>query len=141
MRIFLTLILFGLLPSPSIAQNKDFDAIKNVMDLQEKAWNTGDLKGFMQGYLQSEDLVFIGSKGVNKGWQTTLDNYIKSYPTQEAMGKLTFTLIKVEKSSKNSAWLVGKWELKRTKDTLGGHFLLVWKKIKGKWYIIADHSS
>lgn len=130
-----------LLSAPVLAQNKAEQAIREVMRLQEEAWNKADLQGFMEGYWNSPELLFIGSKGVSKGWQTTLTNYQKSYPNAEAMGKLTFEIIKVELAGKREAWLVGKWSLQRTEDTLKGHFLLVWRKIKGKWYIIADHSS
>lgn len=130
-----------LLPVTLFAQNKAEKAIREVMRLQEDAWNKGDLKGFMEGYWNSAELLFIGSKGVSNGWQTTLENYQKSYPNPEAMGKLTFEILKVELVGKDGAWLVGKWALKREKDTPNGHFLLIWRKIKGKWYIIADHSS
>lgn len=125
----------------TFAQSKDETAIREVMRLQENAWNKGDLEGFMAGYWNSPELMFIGSKGVKKGWQTTLDNYKKSYPSPEAMGKLTFEILKIDITGKDTAWLVGKWSLQRTQDNPNGHFLLVWRKIKGKWLIVADHSS
>ncbi|ANQ51213.1 DUF4440 domain-containing protein [Flammeovirga sp. MY04] len=121
--------------------DKDLEAIKETLSRQEKAWNTGNLDDFMNGYWESDNLLFIGKSGVTNGWQATLDNYKKSYPNTDAMGKLTFTLIKVEKLSKNVALVIGKWHLSRTKGDLQGHFSLTWKKINGKWVIIADHSS
>lgn len=95
----------------------------------------------MQGYWKSDELTFIGSRGVTKGWQKTLDNYKKAYPNQESMGKLTFTVLSMEKISKKSVFVIGKWHLKRKIGNIEGHFSLVWKKIKGKWLIVADHSS
>jgi hypothetical protein len=47
----------------------------------------------------------------------------------------------VETLSRKSAFVIGKWQLKRTSDNVGGHFTLLWKKISGKWLIVADHSS
>jgi ketosteroid isomerase-like protein len=28
-----------------------------------------------------------------------------------------------------------------SEETLGGYFTLTWRKIKGKWLIVADHTS
>ena len=141
MKILYFFLLLCALAGKVYAQTKDEKAIRQVMQLQENAWNKGDLKGFMAGYWNSPDLLFIGSKGITSGWEPTLQNYEKSYPNLAAMGTLTFQIIKVDILSKDSAWVVGKWSLAREKDNPNGHFMLVWRKIKGKWYIIADHSS
>jgi len=110
------------------------------MEAQEKAWNAGDINGFMACYWHSDSLKFIGSKGITYGWQKTLDNYIKAYPTKEAMGILKFTIIEASQLSESSIYVIGKWELKKEKP-VGGHFTLLWKKIEGKWVIVADHTS
>ncbi|MCR5886191.1 hypothetical protein LRS06_00075 [Hymenobacter sp. J193] len=70
--------------------------ILQVLTTQTAAWNRGDVAGFMQGYWPSDSLVFIGQKGLTYGWQSTLDNYRRSYPNAEAMGLLTFTNLRVE---------------------------------------------
>jgi ketosteroid isomerase-like protein len=108
---------------------------------QELAWNRGDLEGFMQGYWHSDSLRFIGSRGLTYGWQQTLDNYKKGYPDTDAMGKLKFTILSVEQLSKRSAYVIGKWHLTRKAGDLEGHYTLLWKKVKGAWVIVADHSS
>jgi ketosteroid isomerase-like protein len=116
-------------------------SILSVMDQQEKAWNKGDLTAFMEGYWKSDSLCFIGSRGLTHGWTQTLENYKKGYPNTDAMGQLKFTIVSVEQLSKKSAYVIGKWQLTRTKGDIGGHYTLLWKKIKGKWVIVADHSS
>jgi ketosteroid isomerase-like protein len=123
------------------AQSGDHQAIRRIMAEQEVAWNKGDLEGFMAGYWKSDSLRFIGSKGLTYGWQKTLTNYQKGYPDPDAMGKLTFTILSVEKLSKRSAYVVGKWYLARKAGDLSGYYTLLWKKIAGKWFIVADHSS
>ncbi len=133
------LLLVAVEKSP--AQNTDSLAIRQIMAAQETAWNTGDLPGFMAGYWRSDSLTFIGSRGLTHGWQATLDNYRKGYPDREAMGRLVFTLLTVEQLSPTSAYVIGKWQLVRTKGDLSGHFTLLWKKIAGVWVIVADHSS
>jgi hypothetical protein len=57
------------------------------------------------------------------------------------MGKLQFTNLSMELIGDSSAYVIGKWELFRTIDTLSGHYSLLWKNRNGKWLIVADHSS
>ncbi|MBA4242004.1 MAG: DUF4440 domain-containing protein [Sphingobacteriaceae bacterium] len=129
-------------------QSKDVNQVLENMKTQEESWNKGDVRGFMNYYWNSDSLKFIGSKGITYGWQKTLDNYIKGYPTKETMGILTFTILEATQLSETSIYVIGKWDLK--KDTSassvsnkpsGGHFTLLWKKINGKWVIVADHTS
>ena len=124
--------------SVSIGQE---DEIRKVMADQEKCWNEGNLECFMEGYWKSDDLVFVGSAGPKYGWQVTLNNYKRSYPTSEAMGTLKFDILKLTSIGKKHYLVIGKWSLKREKDNPQGHFSLLWEKIGGEWKIIADHSS
>ncbi|MCH2198086.1 MAG: nuclear transport factor 2 family protein [Flavobacteriales bacterium] len=127
---------------PSVTTKEDvITSIKATMQAQEEAWNQGDLDAFMDGYWESDSLMFIGSRGLNYGWQTTLDNYKKSYPNPEAMGKLKFTNLYMDLVDENSALVIGQWQLFRTQDTLQGHYSLTWTMKNGEWVIIADHSS
>jgi ketosteroid isomerase-like protein len=120
---------------------QDLADIRAVMAMQEAAWNRGDLPAFMEGYWRSDSLTFVSTRGLTFGWQQTLDGYKKGYPNTEAMGKLRFTILRLEKQSKRSAYMIGKWHLTRTIGDIGGHFMLIWKKIDGKWLIVADHTS
>jgi hypothetical protein len=127
--------------SISFAQSKTEQKIIQVLKTQDAEWNKGNIDGFMQTYWNSDSLMFIGKSGVTYGWKNTLNNYKKGYPDTSAMGKLDFTLIDIKKLSRKYYHVVGKWHLTRTIGNLQGHFTLLLKKIKGKWLIIADHSS
>lgn len=116
------------------------NAILNVLEAQRLAWNKGDLDGFMQGYWRSDELIFIGSSGIKKGWQTTLDNYKKSYPDSAAMGTLFFDVVEVEVNG-DAAFVLGKWKVATENSESSGFFTLYWKKIDGHWKIVIDHSS
>jgi ketosteroid isomerase-like protein len=111
------------------------------MQMQQTAWNNGDIEGFMQGYWKSDSLTFVGKAAPVYGWQTTLDRYKKAYPDKSAMGTLTFTIIKVELLDADNAFMLGAWNLKREKDAPGGYFTLWFRKINGKWKIVVDHTS
>jgi ketosteroid isomerase-like protein len=120
----------------------DLVAIKQIMERQVSDWNRGDKVAFMVGYWESDQLKFIGSKGVVYGYKATLERYNRSYPDQATMGTLKFEYISMEKMGKKIAFVVGKFHLTRPeKGDAEGHFSLLWKKIGGKWVIVADHSS
>jgi ketosteroid isomerase-like protein len=138
--ITLLLLIFTLTNTVS-AQSKDEQAIRSLIEEQRLAWNAGDKEKYMQGYWQSDSLMFIGKSGITYGWQKTLDNYKKGYPDTAAMGKLDFDLLEVKRLSVMYFFVVGKWHLTRSIGNVGGHFTLLFKKVKNKWVIVADHSS
>lgn len=140
-RLLLLTCLVFTLSLKSYAQSSDEVTIRSILDNQTKAWNRGDLEEFMSGYWKNDSLMFIGKNGVTYGWKNTLENYKKGYPDKTAMGELVFDIIKVEKLSDTCYHVVGKWLLKRTIGDVNGHYTLIFKKIKGQWVIVADHSS
>jgi ketosteroid isomerase-like protein len=129
-----------MLPLALTAQT-DEQKIRNILQEQTESWNKGDLRDFMKGYWKNDSLMFIGKSGVTYGWENTLQNYIKGYPDSEQMGKLEFNIIKVEKVSADAYFVVGKWHLIRSVGDLKGHYTLLFRRIKGEWKIVADHSS
>lgn len=116
--------------------------IRTILTTQAAAWNRGDLPAYMEGYWQSDSLLFIGKNGPQHGWQRTLSNYQRSYPDAAAMGQLDFSQLRVSPLSADAAHIVGHWHLARPqKGDLQGWFTLIFRKIDGKWVIVADHSS
>lgn len=123
------------------AQSADEQAIRAVMDKQVFAWNNGDIESFMETYLKSDSIMFIGSKGITYGWDSTLAHYQKSYPDKAAMGKLSFELKELKPLSSEYYFVVGKFNLERASGNLSGHFDLLFRKVNGMWYIVSDHTS
>ena len=135
------LILCVLLSLVSYSQLKEEKEIRNLLATQIDAWNRGNIDEFMIGYWNNDSLMFIGKNGVTYGYTNTLKNYKKSYSDTAQMGKLKFDLLQVKKISADAYFVVGKWFLKRSVGDIGGHYTLLFRKIKGKWVIVADHSS
>jgi ketosteroid isomerase-like protein len=115
--------------------------IRTVMNDQASAWNRGDIDGFMRGYWNSNDLVFVSGANVTRGWQPTLDRYKRTYNSREKMGELTFSDLEIDVVSRNAAVVLGSWSLKRANDTPGGKFTLIFKRFKDGWKIVHDHTS
>src|SRR3954468_21043691 len=118
----LIMILFALVSSfAALAQNKDEQAIREVMNKQVNAWNSGDIDAFMTTYWKNDSLLFVGSKGPIYGWQTTLESYKKSYPDTATMGKLHFEILRIQFLSYNYGFVLGKWHLTRSLGDTGGY--------------------
>ena len=139
MRTILTIML--LIPALLFSQTKDEKAILTILDNQTKAWNEGNLEKFMIGYWENDSLMYIGKKGVTYGYQSTLNSYKTNYAGRDNMGTLTFHILHMKPLGKKHYLVVGKWSLKRTVGDVGGHYTLTFEKQKGKWVVIADHSS
>ncbi len=125
----------------SAQANKDQKEIIDLLNRQTQSWNSGNLDNFMNGYWHSDSLMFVGKSGVTYGYTNTLNNYKKNYSDSAKMGKLFFEILQVKKLSAEYYWVLGKWFLKRSVGDIGGHYTLLFRKIKGQWMIIADHSS
>ena len=117
------------------------DAVNQIMQAQEDAWNRGDLEAFMQGYWRSDSLQFIGTRGINRGWQQTLDGYKKGYPNREAMGTLRFEILQYKSIASDAMLVTGKFFLTRSMGDLSGIFTLLFQVKDGKWVIVYDHTS
>ena len=117
---------------------KDIDEIKQVLAIQQTAWNDGDIDSFMSAYWNSEDLRFISSGRTSKGWQKTLEGYKSTYPDKKTMGKLEFEILDVFEITNGAAALSGSYYLTREIGDASGFFKLIFKKIGGEWLIISD---
>jgi ketosteroid isomerase-like protein len=137
--VFLLIFSFCIHASIS-AQTNDILSIKSLLLRQRDDWNQGNVTKFMKGYWESDSLLFIG-KSISNGYQKTLENYKKEYPDTAAMGHLDFEFVEFRKLSAEYFFVIGKWHLKRSIGDVGGTFTLLFKKIKGKWNIVVDHSS
>ena len=138
-------ILFVLIGSNAYSQqrlkNDDINAVRAILKSQETAWNNADINTFMEGYWQSEKLVFVGSKGPTYGFLNTLERYKASYPNKEAMGTLNFDLLFIEQWDEKTIQVIGKFTLTRENDQPTGFFTLLFRKIDSVWKIVSDHSS
>ena len=132
-------------PGPSGGEftSDDRAAIARVLDDQVEAWNRGDLEGFMEGYWESEDLVFTSGGRVQRGWRTTLDRYRATYGDRaSSMGRLSFTDLEIHALQPDAAWALGRWALARSGNvTTGGIVTLVLRERDGEWKIVHDHTS
>jgi hypothetical protein len=117
----------------------DINAIKKMLSNQQECWNNGDIDGFMQGYWNSEELIFTSlNHKPAYGWKNTLERYRNSYPNKESMGEFKFEILDLKLTSSSTSTVKGKWELIRENDNPNGLFWLAIDKIDANWLIIKD---
>ncbi len=137
----LTFLFSFMLLGPIICAQDAPKTIMQIMENQELCWNAGDLECFMEGYWQSDSLMFVASTKVYYGYDQTLQRYQTTYPDKANMGKLNFEYITLEQVGDQAYFMVGKYHLEREIGDKEGHFTLLWRKINGSWVIVVDHSS
>lgn len=139
MRLLICMLLLCL---PSMAETPA-QAVQQVLEKQQDAWNHHDLDSFMKGYWNSPDLTFFSGAKQASGWQATLERYRKTYQSEgREMGKLEFSDLKIEPLGKDAAFVRGAWHLTLTDGkTPHGLFTLVFRKFPDGWKIIHDHTS
>ncbi len=124
------------------ATRLELDVVKVVL-AQERAWNAGDIAGYVKGYKDSPDTLFIGRQ-VSRGYSQILDDYQRNYPNRSSMGTLTFSELEVHSLSDTFAVCLGKYHVERSKKDGGpadGLFSLVMEKTADGWKIVLDHTT
>ncbi|MGD0403018.1 MAG: DUF4440 domain-containing protein [Candidatus Acidiferrales bacterium] len=122
-------------------QNTAEGEIRAVLEMQTVAWNRGDIDTFMTGYWKSSETEFVGASGITRGWQAVLDRYRRNYSDGKAMGRLTFSSLEVHVTCRDSAFVIGEFQLDREKDRPTGVFTLNFRKFAEGWRIVADHTT
>jgi ketosteroid isomerase-like protein len=144
MNRLLTAVALTLLPIIAIAaarvSAKDLAAIRGVLDEQAGAWNRGDIDGYMAGYAQSDDTMFVGTD-VTRGWTQVRDRYKTKYDSRAKMGTLVFSDLDLRPLGRDDVVVTGAWKLTRDADTPHGRFTLIFHRRAEGWRIVYDHSS
>jgi ketosteroid isomerase-like protein len=119
---------------------KDLAAIRAVLDAQAAAWNGGDIDGYMAGYAQSDETMFVGTD-VTRGWTKVRDRYKAKYDSRAKMGTLVFSDVDLRPLGSDDVVVTGAWKLTRESDTPHGRFTLIFHRRSEGWRIVYDHSS
>lgn len=115
-------------------------AIRQVIADMEAAWNRGDFRGYMAGFL-NPDVVFVSRGKFQRDWQGTLDHYIADYgASPQTRGTLHFCDITVEMLGPDAAQLISRFHLAAKPGQSGINTRLM-RKLAGRWVIALNHVS
>lgn len=116
--------------------------ITTTLNQQVNCWNNGDLKCFMDGYVNSDKTLFISGNKFIHGWQNSYDHYKNKYgDDKQGMGKLQITIDGIETIDNTHAYLYGRWHLVTNGNEYNGVTSLIFQKNSDKWQIVLDHSN
>jgi len=140
-RISLLILGATVFGSAAAAAAEPTAEICEILHAQQRAWNRGDIDGFMSGYARSRSTIFVSEDTVTRGWQTVRNRYKKKYSDREKMGTLTFSDLEIIPLGPSAAIVIGRWQLKRKIDKPHGRFTLVCRHLTEGWRIVHDHTS
>lgn len=133
-----------LLANPAFAATPDAGeeaAIRKVIADMQAAWNRGDFRGYMDGFL-NPGVVFVSKGRFQDGWQGTLDHYVRDYGgAPDKRGQLRFYDIRVEMLAPDAAQLISRYELIRPQAPQYGINTRLMRKVGGRWVIALNHVS
>jgi uncharacterized protein (TIGR02246 family) len=125
----------------SLSADDDRRAILGVIDGMEAAWNRGDFKGYMAGFL-NPDVVFVSRGHIQSDWQGTLDHYVRDYGASDAArGQLHFHDICIQMLAPDAAQLISHYDLAHPDRTEHGVNTRLMRKLEGRWVIALNHVS
>ena len=116
-------------------------AILAVVQKQQEDWNKKNMSGFLEAYWKSDTLRSVTNRGVVYGWDKISSNHKKNNPDTASMGHLDYDVIHVELISETDALVTGKFLFKINKKFRGGYFTFLFRKLKGKWVVVAEQFS
>jgi ketosteroid isomerase-like protein len=139
MRAILFVVIF-LVASASYAGDAEME-IRQLLKVQDEAWNRGDLDGFIAPYDDTNHLVFLSSVEIRSAKELK-ERYEKRYKSGKAdFGKLSFSQLQVEELAPGLARAWGRWAVEQKDKKSEGWFTLILQKKGDQWRIIHDHSS
>lgn len=140
----LLLVVLALSQGVNTSQRvESVEAVRQILEAQQAAWNRHDLAGFMAGYWNSPDLTFFSGALRTAGWQAALDRYKKNYQDAgKEMGKLEFRDLQIESLGDDAAFARGSYNLTMSDGkTPHGLFTLIFRKFPDGWKIVHDHTA
>lgn len=126
--------------APALAAD-EAAAIRQVIADMEAAWNRGDFRGYMDGFL-NPGVVFVSKGRFQDGWHGTLDHYVRDYGgAPEKRGRLRFFDIRIEMLAPDAAQLISRYELVKPDQPQDGINTRLMRKVGGRWVIALNHVS
>ena len=132
--------------APAADSSRVAGEIAAMLHASARAWNAGHLEGFVDDYLESPEMTFIGGSGVVRGREEVRARYESSYWAPGAeRDSLRFEDLEIRPLGERHALALGRYVLHRPPadtTTATGWFTLVLRRgPAGTWKIVHDHSS
>lgn len=117
-------------------------AADSLLDESARAWNAGDLDGFLQWYRRGPETTFMGSRGPTHGWEAIRGRYAARFEPGAERDSLRFEELESRPLAPGLGLATARYVLYEADSvTSTGVFTLILQDTEEGWRIIHDHSS
>lgn len=118
------------------------ERVQDILAAQARAWNRGDLDGFMAPYDRSPETTYIGAPGLVTGFDAIHGRYEPYFTPGAERDSLSFTDLTVRELDPRFGIATARYVLSRGDSiTSTGPFTLVMMRVEGVWKIVHDQSA
>src|ERR1700761_1074728 len=131
------------LPANSSASVVDTQQVYGILLKMLDRWNAHDIKGHMEVYWKSPELLVVVDAEQFNGWQQLHDSYINGYPDRNSMGYINPARIQVKLLKPDLALALTWWTISfpNSKQQVVGNTTMNLQKFDDGWKVVAAHSS
>lgn len=123
-------------------ENDVQSSVQSMLSESAAAWNRGELDHFMDDYLQSDAITYIGSTGLITGYDAIRERYAPLFEPKAARDSLRFESIAARRLDGVHGLVTARWILHRGGETTAsGSLTSIVRRTSSGWKIIHDHSS
>jgi uncharacterized protein (TIGR02246 family) len=116
--------------------------LERLMLQSARAWNAGDLDGFLITYARDSATTFVTSRGPIYGFEKIRDRYAARFAPGAERDSLTFADFTVRMLGPDYVLSTARYLLTRGDSvTATGPFTVIWERRPEGWRMIHDHTS
>lgn len=118
------------------------EQVAEILSESARAWNAGDLDGFMRHYERAPTTTYIGATGLIEGWDAIRARYAPAFRPGAERDSLRFESLRTRPLGQRFGLATARYVLAREGETTAsGPFTLVLLRVEGTWRIIHDQSA
>lgn len=136
-------ISFGQSPNQLYTASREQLDVTKILLAQERAWNNGDLDGYLGEFKDAGDTEAI-LNGPVRGISAIRSAYHASFPSRDAMGTLEQSQVEIRELGPNFALALGHYRLMRARKGGGdaeGNFTEIFEKTDQGWKLIFSENT
>lgn len=105
------------------------------------AWNRHDLDSYLDGFLQSDDVVVVVEGETIRGWDLLSKAYHGGYPDPKEMGTVTIDRIQVQMLAPDLGFVLASYTISFPKKKQFGTDTVIMKKVQEGWRELISNTS
>lgn len=141
LHLLLTAALVGCAPAPPPPTDPTPELDRLLLE-SARAWNAGDLDGFLITYARDSATTFVTTRGPIYGFEEIRGRYAARFKPGAERDSLAFTEFTVRMLGADFVLSTARYVLKRGDSvTATGPFTVIWERRPEGWRMIHDHTS